>query len=198
MARDAIVFVALFFTAAGVHAANVVQNPGFDGGTAGWTHLTGPDVVATYSAEDAAGKPGSGSVQVTNSDPSQAEQQGYSQCVPVVAATKYLVGATAKIPASQGVMGNAGFSAYWMSGADCTGYLGGLSVETDVTGVWWPASDTFTAHAGSHAARVNIKVLKSEIGGSLTASIDNIVFEPVLFADDFDSQDTSAWSASVP
>jgi len=198
MARDAIVFVALFVTAAGLQAANVVQNPGFDGGTTGWAQITGPDLVSTYSAEDAAGKPGSGSVQVTNSDPQPAELQGYSQCVPVVAATKYLVGATAKIPASQGVTGDAGFSAYWMTGADCTGYLSGLSVETDVTGVWWPASDVFTAPAGSHGARVNIKVYKSQIGGSLTAYIDNIVFEPVLFADDFDSLDTSAWSASVP
>lgn len=193
---------ALVFTlcaAASAGAENLVQNPGFDGNTTGWVVYSDPNVLAEYSAEDASGDPSSGSASVTNYHPSGGTAvDGFSQCVPVVENVEYRFAAQVKIAAGQGSTGDGGITVYWYDSPACDTYISGLSVASDVTGNWTPVSDFQIAPAGAESAKVFVKVFKLDAGGSLNALVDDVVVEPVLFQDGFETGNTNSWSVVFP
>jgi hypothetical protein len=190
-------FLLAIAVAAPAAAGDSLVNPGFDGDTSGWTEFYPEYVVAAYSDEDAAGDPASGSVSVTNIYTGASAEAGYWQCVDVVAETEYRVGATVRIPSGQGVAGDAGVTLYWSDELDCSTWIGGASVDTAVLDVWTTAIGFKTAPTGARSVRVLLKVFKHE-GDPLQAYIDDVVLEPVLFRDGFESGSLTEWSSSVP
>lgn len=192
--------LAVTVAVAGVAAADpLVQNPGFDGGTAGWTELPDPNVVAVYSTEDAAGDPASGSASITNIYPGAGTVvSGYYQCFPVGGDTEYSIGATVRIAVDQGVSGDGGVTVSWFLNPGCDSYISGLSVFSDVTGPWTPKIGFHTAPAGAQSAGVYVQVYKVDDGGSLNALIDDVVFAAILFRDGFENGDLLGWSGVSP
>lgn len=102
------------------------------------------------------------------------------------------------MPAGQSRSGDGGATVYWTPNPDCTGYISGLSVYTEVVGAWTRVDGFHTAASGAQGAKLYVKVFKAEAGGSLQAHLDDVRTAPVVFRDGFELGGLGGWSSSVP
>jgi len=68
---------------------------------------------------------------------------------------------------------------------------------TSTPNVWYTSVESGEAPSGTEAARLRLSIIKVEDSGSLDANFDNVEFIEHLFADGFESGDTSARSSAV-
>lgn len=175
-------FAALFLAAAPALAGNLLPNPTFDSGFAGWAYVG----TGTWNASDALAQAGSGSALGTNSaaTPFTYETVLVSACLPVVPGASYDGSFDYRIPTGQGVTSVPSLEIAWYSGAGCGGgsYLSSnmLVDGTLVDGAWHRAESTYapTAPANATFASFRVHLSKIEAGGTATAYYDNIVWKP--------------------
>ena len=169
--------------ASAASAQNLLSNPGFTANFDGWNVNGGLPIVATWSSDDAAGSPASGSVLVTDTDAvSGALLTALNQCVAVTAGVTYQTSADVLFPGGQSSAGSAEILVYWTQQPGCNGFLSGVSV-TQALGqfpndAWNPVAGGLKAPDGAASARVQLGILKTPAGGSLAAKFDNVVFAP--------------------
>lgn len=151
-------------------AANLVSNAGFDHDLATWL----VDANSSWSSQDAAGHPGSGSLSMVDFG---ATTFAYA-CVPVSAGT-YGAAVDIDVPLIQGGTGQASMSLAKLSGANCGGSLLGFDLvsQTVSSGSWRHLSGTFAIAAAVHSVRIQLAVDKST-GSQFTATFDNVFFGP--------------------
>ncbi len=164
---------------------SLVVNATFDTDTAHWT--ADPGDTESWSQQDAAGQPSSGSLAVLNatvtSDPGSVVA-GAGQCVPVVAGSTYDISASVFISGAQGSSGVGGFYASLYPTTDCSGaalsYFG-QSTLSDATDVWSSANmvvDT-TPQNLSTAQTMSLRLIaqKTFSAAPLTILFDNVLVQ---------------------
>jgi hypothetical protein len=197
----AIVALAIFFLAPTTWGQNLVINPDFATDVGDWS------VYATsaidWNSLDSEGSLASGSGLVTNMSTTALDATGARQCVEgLTGGSFYRFVADILVPSGQTETGKAYLLVQWYAGAKCDG--GGLGL------IWTPYIQSFTPDAwytepgyskaptAALSARLTLSVRKTEDFGTLQAHFDNVVFEEMIFGDDFESGDLTAWSQTVP
>ena len=180
--------------------AQLLSNTQFDTDVNGWT----APLTATihWDPLDAGASLTSGSAVVTNISDTVGDSTGARQCTGGVSeAITYQVGAEIYIPGSQTETGRADILVQWYSDISCTNFISTAntsSVSTATPDAWLQVSGFLQAPTGSQSARIRLSVRKEEDSGSLAAHFDNVIFvSTLIFADGFESGDTSAWSSTV-
>jgi len=149
---------------------NVVQNPGFDQSTSGWTLL---NTLATFDgANDADSCSGSGSIRVTV-DPNTANFGSFSQCATVVPDTPYYFGYHYVQAQSNGVECDVRF----FSGTTCSGSPLSVSVFQSISytvGSWLTNQGSLTSPTTAGSATIFC-----QLGGIGPAWFDQIYLNTV-------------------
>lgn len=179
--------------------AQLLDNTTFDTDVSGWTPVA--DSTLDWDPLDAQADPTSGSALVTNLSTNEVDSTGSSQCTNgILEASGYTISAETLVPSGQSESGLVNLVVFWYAEPGCSSLLDlaiSSSVLTSTPDVWLPATGWMTAPAGSQSARIRLNVLKVADTGSLAAHFDNVSFAAAVFADDFESGDTSAWSETV-
>jgi hypothetical protein len=164
---------------------NLLANGGFATDLAAWQSFS-DNGSAVWSSIDSGGSASSGSAFLTGTNATGGVLNTFlAQCVPVAAGTAYTVSDRVRFLEGQSTTGWAEIAIYWVSAGNCVGgYISGsgLLAQKVSSGVWESPSDTFTAPAGAVAANVQLGIDKIEPGGTLSASFDNVRFEPASAA----------------
>jgi hypothetical protein len=168
--------ILLQFAAVPLEAANLLQNPNFNGSLASWVAP-----YATYDATRSATADGTGSALAGFTLPSNAaygNANGVEQCVDgIVPGTSYDFGGKVFIPSGQVGLGGGG-SVYiqWYGSAGCTGTLTGNTntaialAPPSSTNVWYPLLASATAPAGTSSVLV-IGEIQNNAGDGATFSV---------------------------
>lgn len=189
-------FIFLFLGSCDLYA-QLLSNTQFDTDVSGWT--ASPPTTIDWDPLDVDASLVSGSALVTNFSDTVGDSTGARQCASGISeAITYEVGARIYIPGSQTETGRADILVQWYSDMSCTDFIStasSSSVQTTTPDEWLPVSGLLQAPAGCQSARVRLSVRKEEDSGSLAAHFDNVIFvSTLIFADGFESGDTSAWS----
>lgn len=177
---------------------NLLTNPHFDCGLDGWTTNSATPGEIVHSEVDSDDSPHSGSVEMHQ----LAADRLFliSQCVPLAGSTTFDIRGLARVEIANGasLTVSAGINAY--SSADCTG--DGIDVDTikvvtgDTGGSWRRLSGRREIDSSYHSARFSYGVVTFS-GDDFTAWLDQLSVTSSLFADGFESGDTSAWTATI-
>jgi hypothetical protein len=184
-----------------VAAQNLVTNGDFANDVAGWTEGIIP--LTWDGTSDYQNDPSSGSASILNNGASPTFS-GATQCVgSVVAGENYRLSAWLNVPPGQTGSGYAQVLVWWYSQPACGGgWLEDLSTSAISSSGGWTEVLTAVgqAPATAQSALVYLLCYKLTSAGELQASFDHVVFSPnaSVFADGFESGDTSAWSSEVP
>ncbi len=156
-------------------AANLVANSRFDHDLGSW--LVDPNV--SWSSQDAAGNPGSGSLSIVDFG---ATTFAYA-CVPVSAGT-YAAAVDIDVPQLQGGTGQAAMTLAKLSGANCAGSLLGVDFVSPVvtSGSWQHRSAIFAVDAAVRSVRIQLSVDKQG-GSQFKAGFDNVFVGPACQTD---------------
>ncbi len=186
-----------------VRLDHLLANPNFDGDFSGWIRFPDDASVVDYSTEDADLADVSGSTNITFSglDPTAY----LSQCVTLVGST-FEVRGLARVDGGTATLPVISALIRYYASADCTVDLLGEEssgmVEGDTAGLWESFElAPLNLPAGALSSRVFFIV---DGTGSTTyeAFLDNLVYgsetDLEIFADGFESGDTSAWSSVSP
>jgi hypothetical protein len=160
-------------TPALANGPNLLANPNFDSGFAGWTG--NPQAVVSWSASDASAAVGSGSVRIGNTYPG-ASGMGLTQCVPVAPNTQYVVRSSTWVPSGSPADSSGGSWVFWYPSANCEGTLiSFLAYRVFPQGEWRFAANTGKSPASAQSAKVLL--LSGKDGGNgATVSFDNAYF----------------------
>jgi hypothetical protein len=183
-----------------VDAGNLFLNGHFDCGDASW--LSTPAVVAWDGSVDQDGSLVSGSELVDSGAVSMAS---IAQCVDLAGAASplALAGSTA-VAAAPGVQIGMLRRCDFYAGPACGGALlgtvaGGGSILEDSGGTFVTGGAELSAPLGAVSARCGFEVLSPNAESfQLWLAGASLVGNGPLFADGFESGDTSAWSTVVP
>lgn len=185
-----------------VVAQNLVQNPGFDDHvTPEWTIAQGD---ATWSSEDAAGSPSSGSAELTNTSSGVSGSEMIHQCVPVEAETDYIVSLDGYQPSGQGTTGHMNFIIYVYEDPSCSGgpiASAAASLTSGDLDAWTSMQTVLQVPASVASLGADFRILTSKTDGGIdfTVRADNAsVTSATVFHDDFESGTLAAWSNVVP
>ena len=200
--RSAMALLVVCLLSTDVVADNLVLNSGLDKDVFSWR----PEVqtAAEWSADDATGDAGSGSIEIHNQHQNASFGRGVEQCLPLVPipGTNYEYGGRAKIPAGQDRTGWAMVGARFYDGPHCSGGTVGSQPRrsTSVVGSWVElASPAEVVPEGALSVMFKALPSKVEAEGTLTALFDDLYFRITMpFTDDFETGDSSAWSQTVP
>ena len=152
---------------------NLLANPDFDTAQqlAGWLE------TGTWSSDDFAGDPSSGSVRVATSSP-VATTVLLRQCVGAASGASFDFSAEVRVASGQSP-GSARLAvAFWdtpdCSGteSDAVGYFQSSAAPT--TGDWSPVASSAVAPALTQSALMELAVSKGVAGGSLAAYFDHV------------------------
>lgn len=180
---------------------NVLSNGTFDVDVAGWTAVG--DATIDWSPLDADGDINSGSAMVVNIA-NYSTTMGANQCsAPLEGDQEFFLRSMVYIPSGQSETGYAYVSIRFYGLPDCQGnvLLSDFSsqVYTTTPDQWIESSLLLMAPPNAQSALVWLSIRKNEDSGSLAIAFDNAsLFAVEIFADGFESGDTSAWSATVP
>jgi len=184
-----------------VSAQNMVSNPNFDDGLTDWeAYQPGNGVLLWSNTMDAGGSavPGSASVAVFDGN---FISFGVKQCLPVVAGESYRFGASYHVSFDTGTAGWGVSAISWFEGPGCTGNepegAGGNAITTAGS---WQVSVNEGAEAVSTAQSAELRLIahKTTGAGMVSAYIDRAFFERIsIFADGFESGNSSAWSQTI-
>jgi hypothetical protein len=159
----------------------LVQDPGFDSATTGWT--AEPGSSASWTSQDAAGNPSSGAIAVVNRDTNAADAPygsttaGATQCIGVTSGTCYQVDAQTSIPSGQASVA-AGFMLDEHTTGDCSlpPATSFISPQISTTGAWQTISGTTTRiPLGVGSVAVRLVAAKPLAQASAEALFDNIL-----------------------
>ncbi|MEM8961676.1 MAG: cadherin repeat domain-containing protein [Acidobacteriota bacterium] len=162
--------------------------------------VTPPDVVET-STEDADGSSLSGSVRVMSVT---ADTSLLEQCIDDVTDARFVLRARARLDALDGATATLTAFCEIFDGAACTGNLLGVAADSaavpDLAGAWTDLELRLTDPAGVPASALcGVEIGPDDPGQpAFDAFIDGLTLLGPLFADGFESGDTSAWTTTVP
>ena len=187
-----------------VTSGDLLHNPNFDSTTTGWTTLPATPGVVHFDAADSDGWAVSGSALMEFVPGTPV--YGLSQCVPVSDTTNYTFGGRVLTDSPSATAPTAFGQVQYFSSTNCTtGTLGaevlGLPVAGDTAGAWVALPDS--PHSPPTDARSAYVSFLAVAGAapSFATSFDTLYFRVEvgsLFADGFESGDSSLWSATVP
>lgn len=190
---------ALLF-AAGAETQNLVSNPAFGSGIAGW-HLVGRGVLA--SSTDGAAAPGS--LQATGGLAGDATQAVAGQCVSSVSPGQALE-FQARVRVVSGSPSYCRIALFESERSDCRWIgLGAEVRRTAFSGGWDLLSGgSLTTAASTRSVEVRLHCANA-IGNrqALEVRFDDIAVTPAgfvaeIFSDGFELGNTSRWSSTVP
>jgi hypothetical protein len=166
-----IVLLLLALFEARASAQNLVTNGGFATDFAGWSPTAG--ATPTWTAEDATGASGSGSVRIVNGAAAAGTIVGLFQCLPVRAGVSYGWGGSLKVTAPSGV--SAFVTLSFFGDGSCGGAeLARASTNSPLSNGWEAvATKSVTAPAGASSARILLAVQKAAVGGTAQALFDD-------------------------
>ena len=159
----------------------LLQNPGFDSATTGWT--AEPRSSASWASQDAAGNPSSGALAVVNSDTNTADAPygtttaGATQCIGVTSGDCYQVDAQTSIPAGQASVAT-GFVLDEHPTGDCSQppVTSFVSPQISNTGGWQTIAGTTTRiPLGVGSVAVRLVAVKPVAQASAEALFDNVL-----------------------
>lgn len=155
-------------------AGNLVTNAGFDTNVASWGSSS---AVITWTANDAAGCVGSGSVQLANKL-DIGINNGILQCVTIQEGVSYDFGASIYVPSSSPT-GYADLQIDYYTGVNCTGYNGFRQLTADPveTDKWQNVTGTQVTPSGTHSAFVYLHIQQTAAKG-YTARFDRVYLTP--------------------
>ncbi len=183
--------------------ANLLANGHFDCSLVDWIVSETVPGAVSYSTEDVDDSSLSGSAEIFNpSVTGTPESFSLAQCVAVQAEAAVGVDASTRLAAAPGVFVSFTESCEFFNLAACSGSSLGVALNTlllqDTGGNWLSVGGQFTAPV-SAASALCIFQYTSSTGQAFDAFLDDTVLGgSLIFADGFESGDTSAWSASVP
>ena len=198
--RASMVLITVILISGMATAQTLVVNGDFDTNVAGWTELSIP--LSWDGSSDWQGNPASGSALILN-NAAFADNSGAIQCVDgIVAGEVYSLSAWLRVPSGQTGTGAARVFIWYYSEPGCAGTWVGES-STPVmaaSDVWIGLSSGDTvAPATAQSVKVYLNNFKYTETGIYQASYDHVAFTLIgVFADGFESGDTTEWSASVP
>jgi hypothetical protein len=158
-------------------AQTLVQNSRFDAAVDGWD--TEPSTNQVWDAANATGKPGSGSVKVSNTaaiiQAVGALAAGSHQCVPITPTTNYDFAARVLLPA--GETGQAGVNVWLFDDDTCQGNLvtGNMPIIGGVAGSWTVLTGRVWVPGGVHSMWVRLVAIKPFGQPSLSVLIDDVL-----------------------
>jgi hypothetical protein len=177
MRRPWILLAALLLGTAPLRAANLLTNPDFDSGLAGWGALSGGTVV--HTAEDASGDPGSGSARITvNPATAPSIVVAAYQCLNPGAGT-FDLKAKGRLLAGQTATGNVVAFVWRFAGGSCFGNATSTLRSVVITNgtAWDDVSTTVTVPSAGDAVLVGFGVVKSSAAAqSLVGLVDEVFF----------------------
>ncbi len=184
-----------------VTTTNLFANPNFDGDLGGWQVEAPAPVTAAFAADDADGAATSGSARLAANEPT-VELGSLSQCLdlgPGAYTLKTRVRIESDVSGSPRLDGVATFfDGSGCSGAVLSGEIASLAAgATD--GAWADSSlGRFTAPPAALSAMVSLRVAP-EAATAFEVALDQPSVGPsLLFADGFETGDTSGWAVTVP
>ena len=151
------------------------------------------------AAPDAGGSPLSGSVH--NTDPFGGF--GLEQCVPILGGRDHAVSVAVRVDTAPANPISFELACDFFAGAACTGAPAGSEVFAwalgDTAGDFLALADGFTAPAGATSGTCGVDA-EAPLGGAFDVFVDDLVLgaDVEIFADGFESGDTTAWSAVAP
>jgi len=184
--RNAAGVLAVLLHAAPGAAQNLVTNSQFNDSTAGWSKrlIVGSATVGFDAGLDANSSPQSGSAFLANTSATANVVVSLAQCFPASAGQKLTWGGYLRFREGEATIGNASTHLSFFDGPNCSGAallgIGGDQFEpTDGRGVWIDSSFGTpsvgeVAPAGTESASLNVRILKTNAGGSLTVNADKL------------------------
>ena len=174
----ALAVFALLLAAPAAFATNLVVNPGFDGGAAGWKLWSqAGKLTSEWRPEDATSDPGSGSFRLTHLGDRALGYAGATQCVPVAGGATHAVAGRLRIPAGQAATGRAVIELDWYSGPGCSSDLlnAEFAVQRETTPGGWSLEGALVgAPGGAHSVFLQLGVFINAPGAPLVADFDDI------------------------
>ncbi len=190
----------------GVYAQNLLDNPDFDIDLGSWTCGTA-NGTAVRDSRDVDGAVDSGSLQMDNDAPFAAAKVSCVQCVPVVEGVSYQLASWVYF-ADEGAFtldGSARIQIMFSDDAGCVnsvgfGDVGYLEANPGNADTWVPLITQWNlAPAGAnHASAILITWANIQDNPTRTHYDTVSLTDEGIFADDFESGDTSAWSLTIP
>ncbi len=147
-------------------AQNVLANPGFDGGSAGWTLDQ-----ATWTGAEGHTAPGAARCASSSNDVSC-----FAQCAPVVAGKRYDIGGFIRLTSAQTETA-AAIQADWSTSPDCSSTIAGTGQLTAATSATWTRK-SFSRVAPPGAQRVWLRTAIFPEVTSFEAFYDDLFVEP--------------------
>jgi hypothetical protein len=159
-------------------AQTLVQNSRFDDAVNGWD--TEPSTHQVWDATNATGKPGSGSVKVSNTaamEPAVGSlAAGSHQCVRVSPTTNYDFAARVMLAAGE-TNGQAGVNVWLFDDDACQGNLviGNMPIIGGIAGSWTTLTGRVWVPGGVHSMWVRLVAIKPFAQPSLSVLIDDVL-----------------------
>ncbi len=159
-------------------AQTLVQNSRFDSAINGWE--AEPSMSQAWDASNATGKPGSGSVKVSNTADTVSVvgtlAAGSHQCVSVTPTTNYDFAARVMLAAGE-TSGQAGVNAWLFDDEACQGNLvtGNMPIIGGVAGSWTVLTGRVWIPGGVHSMWVRLVAIKPFAQPSLSVLIDDVL-----------------------
>ena len=180
----------------GVRVTNVVPNPNFDDGIAPWVAGGSRPQDLGWSAADAEGKATSGSMAVTAAG-ATGETTIATTCIEVVPGTPIVLGGAIEVEGGAGgdlvVSGELRGSV--QPGCSALGQPTSAPIAAGPTAGWVP----FVVSLAGDYASVEVRlVVANATSAAHTVRFDLLQLFGPIFADGFESGDTSAWTSTVP
>ena len=176
--RALVVLAALLPTSA--FATNLVTNPGFDGGTAGWTLYSEPGSYSSqWRSEDATGDSGSGSIGIQHLGDVAGAYLGVTQCLVATGGASYSVQGRLRIPVGQAASGGAEVTVTWYAAPGCaTGLVVAESpLQLVPPGNWLLEAASVVAPLGAQSVRLELAAWVDVVGTTLVADFDDLRFD---------------------
>ncbi|MBP9143729.1 MAG: beta-propeller fold lactonase family protein [Thermoanaerobaculia bacterium] len=187
-----------------VLSSDLLRNPNFDSSINLWSTLPATPGVVRFDAEDSDAWAVSGSVLMEFV--AGTPVYGVSQCVPVVDTSDYVFGGLVLTVSPSAVDPETFGQVQYFGSTNCTTTVlgsevfGGI-VAGDTAGLWTELPESIhTPPAGARSAYVSF-LADAGAAPSFATSFDTLYFRVEvgsLFADGFESGDSTLWSATVP
>ncbi len=182
---------------------NLLANGHFDCSLVDWTVSETIPGSVTHSTADIDDSSLSGAAEIFVADATGLpESFALSQCLPVPAAISRSLGGWTRLTAAPGVFVGFTESCEFFDQADCNGSSLGLSLNglllQDTGGEWVLLAGQIEAPASAVSALCSFQ-FDSSTGNAFEALLDSTRLDnSMIFADGFESGDTSAWSVTEP
>ncbi len=196
--------VVILIAATPLVAQNLISNGSFDTDLAGWTVTTSTNATVGWVSRDADDSGASGSVEATNLLMNGGSSQMLWQCFEGSEGDEISFDLMVYQPSGQPGEGWGGCRSRLYDGPGCTGSVldytfCSKNAPQGSFDQWLPVSRSCMLPAGSASVMVILAVTGVSGGTSFTADFDNVVISnTAIFADGFESGNTSGWTSQIP